>query len=81
VVADYKGGVLVPPPNPEALALGIEAAAELAGHRHEDPHSWERTNAKPPKDVRQSVKVYVDLYMNFTKEGISATTCRRILPR
>ena len=45
VAADYKGGVLVPPPNPEALALGIEAAAELAGHRHEDPHSWERTNA------------------------------------
>ena len=44
-VADYKGGVLVPPPNSDVLALGIEAAAELAGHRHEDPHSWERTNA------------------------------------
>ena len=39
--AEYSGAVMVPPCDPAALADGIRRARQLAGRRHDDPHSWE----------------------------------------
>ncbi|WP_309238159.1 glycosyltransferase [Actinoplanes aureus] len=41
----YSGTVFVPPGSPGELQAGIERAAGLAGRRHADPSSWERTVA------------------------------------
>lgn len=42
-VADYKGAVLVPPADADALVRGIHEAEPLFDRRFEDPHSWEHT--------------------------------------
>ncbi|HEY7600118.1 MAG TPA: glycosyltransferase family 4 protein [Candidatus Limnocylindrales bacterium] len=39
----YGGLVLVPPGDPTALTDGLRRVAELAGTRHEHPHSWANT--------------------------------------
>ncbi len=40
-VADYSGAVLVQPDSPEDLARGLLAAAELRGHTHSAPITWQ----------------------------------------
>jgi glycosyltransferase involved in cell wall biosynthesis len=42
-VQGYSGAVQVPPSDPTALARGVTEAARLTGRRHEDLHSWHRT--------------------------------------
>jgi glycosyltransferase involved in cell wall biosynthesis len=42
-VKDYKGAILVPPQDPEALTAALRRVTAMRGQRFEDPHSWERT--------------------------------------
>ena len=42
-VQDYRGALLVPPQNPDALLQALMQLLELRGKRYSDPHSWKRS--------------------------------------
>jgi glycosyltransferase involved in cell wall biosynthesis len=44
-VANYEGGVLVPPQNSTALKEALVKVAAMKGKRFADPHSWQNTVA------------------------------------
>jgi glycosyltransferase involved in cell wall biosynthesis len=76
---EYSGTVFVREASPGALVAGIERAAGLAGRRHADPSSWERTVSAYSRLLRE-IGVPVAVPSAVAQELVSTTSSNQIVP-